>query len=88
MGSLCSKSSVVSGGHTVLSSAPRQGQPSDPDHTRQAAAEAAERRRKAERERGINASNPRKGELARKLEDSRTAPRVPEPRQEERLVWE
>jgi hypothetical protein len=39
-----------------------------------------------EQARGTHASNPRKGELARKVEESRTAYKAPESRQEERLV--
>ncbi|PCH33626.1 hypothetical protein WOLCODRAFT_112196 [Wolfiporia cocos MD-104 SS10] len=89
MGAICSKRDTHSGGHTVLGSAnsgeQEQGLPSNP---RAAAAEAAERRRLAEQTRGTHSSNPSRGKLAAQLEASKTAPRVPEPRQEERLVWD
>jgi len=86
MGSLCSKASTHSGGHTVLgpTSQPVQDRP-DP---RNAAAEAAERRRQTEQSRGTHSSNPSRGKLAAQLEASKTAPRLPEPRQEEGLVWD
>ncbi|EMD42040.1 hypothetical protein CERSUDRAFT_90642 [Gelatoporia subvermispora B] len=90
MGSICSKASNHSGGHTLLGPAdtnqPSNGQrPNDP---RAAAAEAAERRLQAAQSRGISSANPNKGQLAAKLEASRTAARVPESQQEERLVWD
>ncbi|KAI0639390.1 hypothetical protein C8Q77DRAFT_58276 [Trametes polyzona] len=88
MGSLCSKPGTVSGGHQVLGSgSPTEGSPSGtrPD-PRAAAAEAAERRMKAGR--GIQSSKPNAGRLAAQLEAQKSAPRVPEPRQEERLVWD
>jgi len=89
MGSLCSKHSTLSGGHTVLgSSEATQGQHSEAHDSRQAAAEAAERRRQTEQARGTHTSNPRRGELARKVEESKAAPKIPELRQEERLVWD
>ncbi|OCH96174.1 hypothetical protein OBBRIDRAFT_718948 [Obba rivulosa] len=88
MGSICSKASAHSGGHTVLGSADvnQPGGSQRPANPRAAAAEAAERRQKAEQARGISSSNPKGGQLAAKLEASRTAPRVLEQRQEERLV--
>jgi len=85
MGSLCSKPSNHSGGHTVLNSASEGNSPVD---VRAAAAAAADKRRAAEQRRGTAASNPNKGQLSSKLEASRTAARLPEPRQEERVVWD
>ncbi|EIM92472.1 uncharacterized protein STEHIDRAFT_117483 [Stereum hirsutum FP-91666 SS1] len=117
MGSLCSKSSTHSGGHTVLdSSAPsynrrqpaakpvapppnnrrgqKRGQPLDSSGAapakdpRAAAAEAAEQRLKAAQSRGTNASNPNRGRLAAQVEANNKAGKLPEPQQEERLVWD
>ncbi|KAI0669910.1 hypothetical protein C8Q78DRAFT_1079819 [Trametes maxima] len=90
MGSLCSKSGTVSGGHQVLgagdgSAGPSGGARPDP---RVAAAEAAERRQKAAQGRGVQSTNPNGGRLAAQLEAQKSAPRVPEPRQQERLVWD
>ncbi|TFK57288.1 hypothetical protein OE88DRAFT_1614260, partial [Heliocybe sulcata] len=76
MGSLCSKSSTHSGGHTVLGSdaqvlggdgPPASSSRGDP---RSAAAEAAERRMKAAQARGTNASNPNQGRLAAQAEEA------------------
>ena len=39
-----------------------------------------------EQSRGTQSSNPNRGQLAAKLEANKKAPRVPEARQEERLV--
>ncbi|KAG2154864.1 hypothetical protein DEU56DRAFT_770854 [Suillus clintonianus] len=90
MGSLCSKSSVHSGGHQVLGST--AGQPNDgttpPPDPRAAAAEAAERRLKTAHARGTNASNPNRGRLAEQVEAAKVAKPVPTPRDEERLVWD
>ncbi|KAF8976559.1 hypothetical protein BDQ17DRAFT_1229446 [Cyathus striatus] len=90
MGSLCSKSSAHSGGHTVLGSAQNSGD-SRPNPTtsrpdpRAAAAEAAERRLKQEQTRGTNSTNPNQGRLAAQV--AKQSSRVtPESRQEERLV--
>jgi len=88
MGSFCSKSGTHSGGHTVLRSSssatnPAGPSPSDP---RTAAAEAAERRLKAAQARGTTTANPNQGRLAAKV--SNQPKFVPEPRQEERLVWD
>ncbi|KIK06976.1 hypothetical protein K443DRAFT_129544 [Laccaria amethystina LaAM-08-1] len=86
MGSLCSKSAVHSGGHTVLGPVsdyhPASSAPPNP---RVAAAEAAERRLKAADRRGVNPSNPNQGQLAAKVakQSSKQAPRD---REEERLV--
>ncbi|GLB36169.1 hypothetical protein LshimejAT787_0304570 [Lyophyllum shimeji] len=88
MGALCSKSGTHSGGHTVLgssSSATNTAGPS-PSDPRTAAAEAAERRLKAAQKRGTTAANPNQGRLAAKLANQPKF--VPEPRQEERLVWD
>jgi len=85
MGSLCSKSAAYEGGHTVLGSGPDNGgsnlnRPSDP---RAAAAEAAERRMKLAQSRGTKG-----GKLARQLAEQSSARPGPEPREEERLVWD
>ncbi|KAJ4484104.1 hypothetical protein C8R41DRAFT_769953 [Lentinula lateritia] len=87
MGSLCSKPSTHSGGHTVLGStsdhnvgASRTNE-ADP---RAAAVQAAERRLKASQMRGTHSSNPNQGKLA--AQASKPAKVVPESRQEERLV--
>jgi len=88
MGSLCSKSGTHSGGHTVLgssSSATTSAGPS-PSDPRTAAAEAAERRLKEAQARGTTTANPNQGRLATKVANQRKF--VPEPRQEERLVWD
>jgi len=89
MGSLCSKSSVYSEGHTVLgsSSEGHNAVPQSHSDPRAAAAEAAERRMKAAQARGTNSSNPKQGRLAAQVakQNSRVQP---EPPQEERLVWD
>ncbi|KAH8102653.1 hypothetical protein BXZ70DRAFT_798235 [Cristinia sonorae] len=100
MGNLCSKSNDHEGGHVPLPSSggARQkqtlggaassqagGERPDP---RTAAAQAAEERMKAAGQRGVSAKNPNKGRLAAQLEAQKTAPRVPEARQEERLVYD
>ncbi|KAI9063054.1 hypothetical protein FKP32DRAFT_1676946 [Trametes sanguinea] len=89
MGSLCSKPGTVSGGHQVLGSATSTGSPDGtrPD-PRAAAVEAAERRQKAAQARGVASSNPNAGRLAAQLEAQKGAPRVAEPSQPERLVWD
>ncbi|KAG5648004.1 hypothetical protein DXG03_007038 [Asterophora parasitica] len=88
MGNLCSKSGTHSGGHSVLGQSsgatnPAASSPSDP---RTAAAEAAERRLKAAQARGTTAANPNQGRLAAKAANQPKF--APEPRQEERLVWD
>ncbi|KII94360.1 hypothetical protein PLICRDRAFT_172009 [Plicaturopsis crispa FD-325 SS-3] len=96
MGSLCSKSNTLSGGHTVLGSsstaAGGQGQQigghSDRPDPRVAAAEAAERRLQAAQSRGTSASNPNRGQLAAKVEKAKTAKPGPPEEREERLVWD
>ncbi|KAF8807423.1 hypothetical protein BYT27DRAFT_7189503 [Phlegmacium glaucopus] len=84
MGSLCSKSSAHEGGHTVLGSgdagSSSLNRPSDP---RAAAAEAAERRVKLAQSRGTKG-----GKLAKQLAEQGSAKPVPQPREEERLVWD
>ncbi|KAI0735177.1 hypothetical protein C8Q76DRAFT_711256 [Earliella scabrosa] len=90
MGSLCSKSGTVSGGHQVLGSAasapgPTPGTRPDP---RMAAAEAAERRQREAQVRGVKSTNPNSGQLAAKLQAQKSQPRAPEPSQPERLVWD
>ncbi|GBE77899.1 hypothetical protein SCP_0107810 [Sparassis crispa] len=99
MGSLCSKESTLSEGQTVVprpikstTRAVGQGPDSQAGHARPdpriAAAEAAERRLKGQQARGTHASNPNRGKLAAQLEASKSAVRAPEPRQEDRLVWD
>lgn len=102
MGAICSKSSNHTGGHTLVSSTdaqprasagrPRPQQPSHPpqgaEARRSQAAAAAERRMKAESKRGVTTANPNSGQLAARLEASKSAPLVPEPRQEAALVWD
>ncbi|KDQ63738.1 hypothetical protein JAAARDRAFT_189279 [Jaapia argillacea MUCL 33604] len=90
MGSLCSKSSTLSGGHTVLgsSSSSPQGAPAARPDPRSAAAEAAERRMKAAQARGTTTGNPNQGRLAAQLEANKKVAKVPEQREEERLVWD
>ncbi|KAJ7706161.1 hypothetical protein B0H17DRAFT_1035967 [Mycena rosella] len=85
MGSLCSKGSSYSGGHTVLGSSDLVGaasgsRPADP---RAAASQAAEARLKASKARGT----PNQGALAAQAGKS-SSRREPEPRQEERVVWD
>ncbi|KAI0695592.1 hypothetical protein BC835DRAFT_935975 [Cytidiella melzeri] len=53
-----------------------------------AAAQAAEQRLKANQARGVVGSNPKSGRLAAQVEASKAAPKLPEPRQEERIVWD
>ncbi|KAG7099221.1 hypothetical protein E1B28_001088 [Marasmius oreades] len=87
MGSLCSKPDAHSGSHTVVGSSGPATQPhSNPEDRRNAAAEAAERRLKAAQERGTNASNPNRGQLAAKA--GKPVKFTPEQREEERLVWD
>jgi len=92
MGSLCSKSTATVGGHQVLGSSTtgegRHGSAPGGSDTRVAAAEAAERRLQAQQARGTSASNPNKGQLAKKLEATKSAARVPEPKREVPLVWD
>ncbi|KAJ7103515.1 hypothetical protein B0H15DRAFT_812545 [Mycena belliarum] len=86
MGSLCSKGSTHSGGHTVLGSSagsPAVSSGSRPDNPRLAASQAAEARLKASKARGT----PNQGALAAQAGKS-SSRREPEPRQEERLVWD
>ncbi|KAJ6604668.1 hypothetical protein DFH09DRAFT_1123446 [Mycena vulgaris] len=84
MGSLCSKGSSYSGGHTVLgSSAVDSAGASRPDDPRAAALQAAEARLQATKARGA----PKQGALAAQAGKS-SSRREPEPREEERLVWD
>ncbi|KAJ4486181.1 hypothetical protein J3R30DRAFT_1466726 [Lentinula aciculospora] len=87
MGSLCSKPSTHSGGHTVLGSTSDNNNDASRMHQadpRAAAAEAAERRLKASQMRGTHSSNPSQGKLA--AQASKPAKLVPEPQREERIV--
>ncbi|KAF5390356.1 hypothetical protein D9757_002905 [Collybiopsis confluens] len=86
MGSLCSKPAHHTGGHTVLSSDNHVVSGSNASDARTAAAEAAERRMKASQMRGTHSSNPNQGKLA--AQAGKPAKNTPEPRQEERLVWD
>ncbi|EJF66686.1 hypothetical protein BD309DRAFT_854175 [Dichomitus squalens] len=87
MGSLCSKSGTVTGGHQVLgSAADSTAAPSRPDDPRRAAAEAAERRQREASTRGVQSKNPTAGRLAAKLEAQKSSPRAQEQEQPERLV--
>ncbi|KAI0732382.1 hypothetical protein C8Q72DRAFT_818550 [Fomitopsis betulina] len=93
MGSLCSKSAHALSGRTLADEPVQQGgsgnsAPPPGPNPRTAAVEAAERRRLAEQSRGTQSSNPNRGQLAAQLEANKKAPRVPEARQEERLVWD
>jgi len=93
MGSICSKSSNHTGGHTVLSSSPTTvGGPSaatQGSNPREAAALAAEQRMKAAKNRGTNTSNPNKGKLAGQLADSKKQPaNAPASSREDQLVWD
>jgi len=76
---LCSKSSTLEGGHTVLGEADSP-KPSDP---RAAAANAAELRLSAAQQRGTKG-----GKLAKQLAEQNSSKPVPTPREEERLVWD
>ncbi|KAJ8522526.1 hypothetical protein ONZ45_g894 [Pleurotus djamor] len=90
MGSLCSKSSNYSGGHTVLGPAStpsgnRPSAPSSPPDPRAAAAAAAERRQLAEQARGTHAANPKRGQLA--AQTGKTSGNAANTR-DDRLVWD
>ncbi|TCD71515.1 hypothetical protein EIP91_008896 [Steccherinum ochraceum] len=94
MGNFCSKSKDQEGGHVLLHpvGADRReqnalgGSAGERPDPREAAAQAAEQRMKAAQKRGVSSSNPNKGRLAAQLDAQKSAPRAPEPRQEERLV--
>lgn len=96
MGSICSKQSAYSEGHTVLDSShsaqlSQSGVPSiQSSDPRTAAANAAEKRLKAAQERGTNQSNPNRGRLAAQVELSKAAAanRAPEAQEGDRLVWD
>jgi len=64
------------------------GSPGGKPDSRTAAAEAAERRLKAAQARGSNRANPKHGVLSSKLVEANKPKRVPEPREEERIVWD
>ncbi|KJA29222.1 hypothetical protein HYPSUDRAFT_32609 [Hypholoma sublateritium FD-334 SS-4] len=98
MGSLCSKSSTLEGGHTVLGSGPvnsnapasnRPGASSQRTDPRAAAAEAAERRLKAAQARGTNTGNPKQGKLASQLAKQNSAkPGTQAQAEPAQLVWD
>ncbi|KAF9509346.1 hypothetical protein BS47DRAFT_1349356 [Hydnum rufescens UP504] len=104
MGSICSSASNHTGGHTYVSASEQQrrqpqpprvldenstgGPPRGKPDTRAAAAEAAEARLKAAQTRGSNLANPKKGVLSSKLVEANKPKRAPEPREEERIVWD
>ncbi|KAH9985382.1 hypothetical protein BJV74DRAFT_775730 [Russula compacta] len=87
-------SSTTGGPHTSAiggrpqRQAPRQQHhPQTADARRSQAAAAAEQRMKAENKRGVSAANPNSGQLAARLEASKTAPLAPEPtRREDALI--
>ncbi|GJE86103.1 hypothetical protein PsYK624_021830 [Phanerochaete sordida] len=59
-----------------------------PDDPRSAAAQAAEERLKAAKTRGVVSANPNHGKLSAQLEANKAQPRVPQEREQERLVWD
>ncbi|KAI0257624.1 hypothetical protein BJV78DRAFT_1110479, partial [Lactifluus subvellereus] len=93
MGGICSKPSHHTGGHTLVSQPPTstgtsrpQQPPQAPEARRSQTADAAERRLKAANKRGVSAANPNSGQLAARLEASKSAPLAPEPRREDALI--
>jgi len=94
MGSLCSKTGTHSEeAHVLVPSSQRQANAvansqnaSRPPDPRTAAAAAAEQRLKTNQARGTHASNPKQGMLA--TQAAKPAKFTPEPKQEERLVWD
>jgi len=64
------------------------GPPRGKPDARAAAAEAAEARLKAAQTRGNSRTNPKQGVLSSKLVEANKPKRVPEPREEERIVWD
>ncbi|KAK2461903.1 hypothetical protein APHAL10511_006366 [Amanita phalloides] len=85
MGSLCSSSRSQSPDSRTERQTPAADVQRPPD-PRAAAAAAAEQRLKAAQERGANLSNPNRGKLASQLTKQNKL--TPEPKQEERLVWD
>jgi len=86
MGSLCSKSSNLQGGHVVLSETTNvDGRPAPPD-ARIAAAEAAERRLKEAQRKGVHDANPKRGRLAEQLAQQNRG--APEPQLPERIIYD
>jgi hypothetical protein len=55
---------------------------------RSAAADAAEARLKAAQARGTSASNPKRGQLAAKVEAAKSTKLVPEQKPDGTLVWD
>jgi len=88
MGSLCSKSTAMSGGHQILGSSTDTAPADHPVDRRAAAAEAAERRVKAEQGRGTQATNPKQGVLAAKLSASKSGNAESPSQLPERVVWD
>ncbi|KAM6498127.1 hypothetical protein JOM56_006075 [Amanita muscaria] len=85
MGSLCSR---LAGTHTeahVLQPVDGNEDPR-PYNPRAAAAAAAEQRLRAAHGRGTHPSNPNQGRLA--AQAAKPVKTVPEPKQEEQLVWD
>ncbi|KAI0814947.1 hypothetical protein BC629DRAFT_1588628 [Irpex lacteus] len=78
----------MAGGHRLVEEQNTEAAGQERPDPRIAAAQAAEQRLKANQKRGVVSSNPQGGRLAAKLEAGKSAPRVPEPRQEERIVWD
>ncbi|RXW22942.1 hypothetical protein EST38_g2905 [Candolleomyces aberdarensis] len=62
--------------------------PQNVDDPRVAAAEAAERRLKAQQERGTNASNPKQGQLAAQAARQKSNLPPPSNQKDDRLVWD
>jgi len=93
MGALCSKPGTVGGGHTVVGTTRSLGgdgvggRESIPVNPRQAALDAAERRKQTEQRRGTNDYNPKAGKLSGQLA-ARNNSKGPEPQQPDRLVWD
>jgi hypothetical protein len=91
MGSLCSKTGSHSSGHTVGSTSDRlvaaSSSPGPRPAPGSAAANAAEARSKSAQTRGTSASNPKRGQLAAKVEAAKSAKVGPE-NKDDRLVWD
>ncbi|KAJ2920193.1 hypothetical protein MD484_g213, partial [Candolleomyces efflorescens] len=79
----------VLGGGGGESAAPTKDSPRNAGDARAAAAEAAERRMKAQQERGTNASNPKQGQLAAQArQNAKSTLPPPSNQKDDRLVWD
>jgi len=84
---------MLQGGHRIIGTTQALGgdgagrTDSIPLNARQAALDAAERRKQTEHRRGTNEANPNAGQLAGQLA-AKNASRGSEPQQPERLVWD